>query len=410
VSVDNPTTPTLAALRRARARQEAAVRWLRPLSLVVALLVIARAFRGTPAPSGHGAGLGVSVALVAIAAGAAGVLATYRVPGRTQLACCALFLAGSAALFWLQPGGAGLFGALVAVGVMTRWLPPRLSVLPVAATLAVIAASAVADPARHPVSAVLLSEIGLAAIYGVGLLTRRIGAGNIQTERLLMELEQTRGAEVRAAALAERQRLAREMHDVLAHSLSGLALQLEGARLLADTDPADPRLGGLLERAHDLARTGVQEARWAIGMLRDDELPGPERLAALVADFGQDSGVASRFTVTGEERPLVAGTRLALLRVTQEALTNVRKHAKAERVEVVLGYRPDGVELTIEDFAGPGGPDTPDTPGAGGLGGAGGPPSGYGLTGMAERAELLGGTLRAARTGGGFRVTMWVPA
>ena len=135
VSVDYPTTPTLAALRRARARQEAAARWLRPLSLVVALLVIARAFRGTPAPSGHGTGLGVSVALAAIAVGAAGVLATYRVPGRIQLACCALFLAGSAALFWLQPGGAGLFGALVAVGVMTRWLPFRLSVLPVAATV-----------------------------------------------------------------------------------------------------------------------------------------------------------------------------------------------------------------------------------------------------------------------------------
>ena len=402
--MDYPTTPTLAALRRARARQEAAARWLRPLSLVVALLVIARAFRGAPAPSGHGAGLGVSVALAAIAVGAAGVLATYRVPGRIQLACCALFLAGSAALFWLQPGGAGLFGALVAVGVMTRWLPFRLSVLPVAATLSVIAASAVADPARHPVSAVLLSEIGLVAIYGVGLLARRIGAGNIQTERLLVELEQTRGAEVRAAALAERQRLAREMHDVLAHSLSGLALQLEGARLLADTDPADPRLGGLLERAHNLARTGVQEARWAIGMLRDDELPGPERLAALVADFGQDSGVASRFTVTGEERPLVAGSRLALLRVTQEALTNVRKHAKAERVEVVLGFQPDGVELTIEDFAGPGGPAAPAA------GGEGGPASGYGLTGMAERAELLGGMLRAARTGGGFRVAMWVPA
>jgi len=147
----------------------------------------------------------------------------------------------------------------------------------------------------------------------------------------------------------------------------------------------------------------VQEARWAIGMLRDDELPGPERLAALVADFGQDSGVASRFTVTGEERPLVAGTRLALLRVTQEALTNVRKHAKAERVEVVLGYQPGGVELTIEDFAGPGGPAAP-------AGGGGGPASGYGLTGMAERAELLGGTLRATRTGGGFRVAMWVPA
>jgi len=70
---------------------------------------------------------------------------------------------------------------------------------------------------------------------------------------------------------------------------------------------------------------------------------------------------------------------------------------------VVLGYQPGGVELTIEDFAGPGGPAAP-------AGGGGGPASGYGLTGMVGRAELLGGTLRDTRTGGGFRVAMWVPA
>src|SRR5262249_38091866 len=157
--------------------------------------------------------------------------------------------------------------------------------------LVLIGAAAVADPVHHRASMVLLSEVGLVAVYGVALLTRRVGESNAQAERLLAELEQTRGAEVRAAALAERQRLAREMHAVLAHSLSGLALQLEGARLLAAEDPADPRLGGVIERAHDLAKTGVQEARWAIGMLRGDELPGPERLAALVAEFGRDGGI-----------------------------------------------------------------------------------------------------------------------
>ena len=100
-----------------------------------------------------------------------------------------------------------------------------------------------------------------------------------------------RGAELRAAALAERQRLARDMHDVLAHSLSGLLLQLEGARLLALSDPADDRLAGTIDRAHELAKSGLEEARRAIGMLRDDELPGPDQLAALTAAFEADAGV-----------------------------------------------------------------------------------------------------------------------
>jgi signal transduction histidine kinase len=125
-------------------------------------------------------------------------------------------------------------------------------------------------------------------------------------------LEQTRDAQVRAAALGERQHLAREMHDVLAHSLSGLVLQLEGARMLAAQSPADPRLGGVIDRAHHLAKTGLQEARWAIGMLRDEELPGPERLAALVEEFERDSGIPSTLTVTGQQRDLGSGTRLAL--------------------------------------------------------------------------------------------------
>ena len=276
---------------------------------------------------------------------------------------------------------------------MTRWLPFRLSVLPVAATLAVIAASAVADPARHPVSAVLLSEIGLVAIYGVGLLTRRIGAGNIQTERLLVELEQTRGAEVRAAALAERQRLAREMHDVLAHSLSGLALQLAGARLLSRI-PTRPTPGWAA------AGTGPP--------------PGPDRGAGgPLGDRGAARRRASRAGAAGRAgRGLRPGQRRGQpvhgdgggapadrpapgwRSAGDPGGADQRAQAReAERVEVVLGYQPDGVELTIEDFAGPGGP-------AAGLvlvawAAAARPAAGYGLTGMRERAELLGGTLRA---------------
>jgi signal transduction histidine kinase len=184
------------------------------------------------------------------------------------------------------------------------------------------------------------------------------------------------------------------MHDVLAHTLSGLALQLEGARLRAVTHD-DPELVEALERAHRLTRSGIEEARRAIATLRDEELPGPERLPALVAEFQRDSGIPASITIAGDSHAFDPDARLTLFRTAQEALTNVRKHAHAERVELQLAYEQTGARLSIEDFGDP----TEDGDGAG-----------YGLTGMRERAELLGGTLLAGPTGAGFRVELWVPA
>ena len=133
-------------------------------------------------------------------------------------------------------------------------------------------------------------------------------------------------------------------------------------------------------------------------MLRDDELPGPDRLTALTRSFQADTGVPARFTSSGAPRELASAVRLALYRVTQEALTNVRKHARPSRVEVRLSYLEDELTLTIEDFsANPPGPPATS------------PDSGYGLTGMRERAELLGGTLDAGPTDTGFLVRLRVP-
>ena len=134
-------------------------------------------------------------------------------------------------------------------------------------------------------------------------------------------------------------------------------------------------------------------------MLHGDALPGPERLAGLAAEFEADTGVPCTVATTGGGgRDLGADGRLTLYRVTQEALTNIRKHARAGRVEIHLAYEPSGTRLTIEDFGSSG---EPPAPAAG---------NGYGLSGMKERAELLGGTLTAAPTKGGFRVELWVPA
>jgi signal transduction histidine kinase len=182
------------------------------------------------------------------------------------------------------------------------------------------------------------------------------------------------------------------------------------------SNPGDERLAGTIDRAHELARSGLDEARRAIGMLRDDDLPGPDRLAALTAAFEADIGVPARFTASGSPRELASAVRLALYRVTQEALTNVRKHARPARVNVRLTYLPEEVSLTVEDFGLP--PE--GGPGPGGHGGAGRPPTRgvtggaspggkYGLTGMRERAALLGGTLDAGPTDTGFLVQLRVP-
>jgi signal transduction histidine kinase len=152
-----------------------------------------------------------------------------------------------------------------------------------------------------------------------------------------------------------------------------------------------------ISRAQRLAKTGLEEARRAIGMLRGDALPGPERLAEIAADFEADTGVACSFCVDGENRELPADGRLTLYRVAQEALTNIRKHAQPDRVVIRLTYQSTGTELSVEDHSVNG--DRP-APGEG---------TGYGLTGMRERAELLGGTLTAQPTADGYRVQLWIP-
>ena len=166
---------------------------------------------------------------------------------------------------------------------------------------------------------------------------------------------------------------------------------------MAERGEAGPKLADAIDRAHQLAKTGLEEARRAIGMLRDDALPGPQRMAELAAEFEGDTGVACTFAVTGAERELGSDGRLTLYRVAQEGLTNIRKHACPDRVEVRLAYETAGARLTIEDFQA--GKRRPP-PGGG---------TGYGLTGMRERAELLGGTLTAGPTTQGFRVELWVP-
>jgi signal transduction histidine kinase len=333
-----------------------------------------------------------------------GVLAAIMVCGwlleSGPRAVLGVWLLGSAscAVMLLAPGNGAVIGVVAAIVTAGLRLPVRQGAV----------AAAVLGSAFVMVDLWLNRDGGLigSAFLAMGLVFaylattsfRRIRLEHARAEALLAELERTRATELEHAALAERARIAREIHDVLAHTLSSLAVQLEGTRLLLEQRPGDPAGVVAVERAHRLASEGLAEARRAVGALRGDQLPGPDGLRRLVDEFGQETGTPSHFEVTGQPTPLAAESRLALYRTAQEALTNVRRHAQqACSVEVHLNYAADGAELLVEDAVPIGAAHSPSSG------------SGYGLIGMRERAELVGGTLEAGPLPTGYRVRLWLP-
>jgi signal transduction histidine kinase len=383
-------------LRKARAQQEMVLRWLRLLGPLLIAFWTLSSLKGA---SLHGHGLDVSIALAGFCVfGLAAVLLLRRRTGPWPVLCLVALVASSIVLEILQPGGSGVVGLVVGMLLLARRFSRRVA-LPLSVLVFVFLAVTTVKNGHGGIATGLFGTVAFAGFYGMVFLTNRLGEAIAQAERLLVELDRMQAERARAAALSERQRLAREMHDVLAHSLSGLMLQIEGARMLAAAqEPADPRLAETIDRAHHLARSGLAEARRAIGMLRDEDLPGPERLAALVEEFEADRGVPCEFTVSGTTRVLGSQASLAVYRVAQEALTNITKHANADRVELILSYEPEGTRLTIEDFTSARTGCRPAST------------DGYGLTGMRERAELIGGELTTAMTRSGFRVELQVPS
>ncbi|MEV7033619.1 histidine kinase [Streptomyces sp. NPDC093272] len=210
-------------------------------------------------------------------------------------------------------------------------------------------------------------------------------------QRMLTQERAARAAEAESAALAERTRIAREIHDVLAHSLSAQMVHLEAARLLIERGADREQILERVVAARGMARDGLAETRQALSALRGEMTPLEDFLTEIVA-----STDGAEVTVTGERRGLPAEASQTVRRVAQEALTNVRKHAHGAKVQVRLDYQEHEVTLNVRDTGGRPG----DLTGAG---------SGYGLLGMRERAELLGGSLEAGREDEGFAVTLRVP-
>ncbi|MFJ1706179.1 sensor histidine kinase [Kitasatospora sp. NPDC088346] len=238
---------------------------------------------------------------------------------------------------------------------------------------------------------------GLATAGGLGLLgwLLRLDAEARGTQRRLLRQERAaRAAEAESAALAERARIAREIHDVLAHSLSAQLVHLEAARLMLDGGADREQVRDRVVAARRMAQEGLAETRQALSALRGELTPVAEFLVEL-ADRDR-----AELAVEGTPRPLAAEVGLAVRRTAQEAFTNARRHAPGGRVTVRIAYRVREVELEVRNTRPPrGGP--PEGSAADG--------GGYGLLGMRERAELLGGELQAGEVDGGWRVRLRVP-
>jgi signal transduction histidine kinase len=234
---------------------------------------------------------------------------------------------------------------------------------------------------------------GCFAFSMIGMSSRIARREAEDAKRLLASERATREANARTHVLAERQRLAREIHDILAHTLSAQVVQLESARLMLNRGAPAETVRAQIDQAQRLAREGLAETKRALYSLRGEARPVPETLAKLAAD----AGASFTASVSGEE-PVAPEVSLALERTVQEALTNARKHAPGATVAVALRLGPDGHEVEVRD-------DGARSPAV--LATSGG---GYGLTGMRERAELLGGRLEAGPAGKGFRVWLWIPA
>jgi len=236
----------------------------------------------------------------------------------------------------------------------------------------------------------------------IGQNTRAYQLRAEQAAELLARSEQLRQEQARTAALDERTRIAREVHDVLAHSLGALGLQIQAARAVLTDSGDTPRAVELLDQARRMASDGLRDTRRAVHALRGDIPHLPEGLAEMSASHQRRHGAPVRFEVNGEPRPLSPDVGLAITRAAQEALVNTAKHAPCQPIEMQLDYTGSTTRLVVSNhLTEPG--DSDLSPALTTVNG------GYGLAGMRERLLLLNGALSAGRKGSDWVVEATVP-
>jgi signal transduction histidine kinase len=323
-------------------------------------------------------------------------------PGRNGLVYVAVAAGLTVALFAVAAVGALMLFALYPH--IWRMVAPRLAVVATVAVVAAVTASAIlrgglAGPAL--VGWLVMGAVTLAVGLLLGLWIVNIIEQSRRRADLLAELAATRAeleaANRQAGVIAERERLAHEIHDTIAQGCTSVLLLLEAAESALEADPA--KAARYLRRAQETTRDNLAEARALVAALTPPDLSNtslPEALRRIVERAGLTPGPAAELLVTGTPRGLPAEREVALLRVTQEALTNVRRHADATRVEVGLAYDADGVRLRVCDDGRGFDPDAPR--------------SGDGLAGMRARATRVGGVVSVtAAPGAGAVVRFDLP-
>ncbi|MFD3973349.1 sensor histidine kinase [Streptomyces cyaneofuscatus] len=262
-------------------------------------------------------------------------------------------------------------------------------------------------PQQIFVTVIMTVPFVLAWVMGDSLRTRR--AYFSQLEERAARLEREREAQSKVAVAAERARIARELHDVVAHNVSVMVVQADGAAYVMDAAPDQARQA--LETISSTGRQALAEMRRLLGVLRTGDAPESgeyvpqpdvEQIEDLV-DQVRRTGLAVDFKVEGTARPLPSGVELTAYRIVQEALTNTRKHGGPDAgASVRLVYFDDGLGLLVEDDGRGAAHELYEDGGADG--------AGHGMIGMRERVGMVGGTLDAGpRPGGGFRISALLP-
>jgi signal transduction histidine kinase len=247
--------------------------------------------------------------------------------------------------------------------------------------------------------------LAFAVLFGRNRASLRVQAE--QAGQLLAQHEQLRAEQRRVDVLEERARIAREVHDVLAHSLGALGIQLQTVRALLVVYNDPDRALEALATAQHMASGGLTETRRAVHALRTDTLPLHDELAHATTEIAERHHVQVHYQTSGTPLPLPPEAIVTLQRIGQESLVNAVKHAPGADIAVDLNYREDGVRLTVTNPLPPGGPDA--TGSTGGTDALRTLDSGYGLTGMRERLLLLRGSLETGQRDGQWVVVADLP-
>lgn len=368
--------------------------WLVPVGAVT-IIGVGAGVLAEEQPAGVVLFVSIGVLLLASACWSVGLSERVRNPRLVVSALIGLGFCG-AGLDWPLADGPGLVtGFMALAGLALR--VPRMIALSAATPVVVAIAIADAHMAPNPASTILTVALGAAFLFVTSTLAALSRDAQHRAEALLAQEATIREVREQMAMLAERSRLARELHDILAHCLSGLSVQLEGAQLRAAETAADPRLTAQIARARELAREGTRNARSALHALRGEGIPSASQLTQMVTGTASALGVPVTLRVSGAPRRLDPDAALSAYRTVQEALTNVAKHAgRGARASVELKWEPGSLDISVADQGG----DRVRPEAA---------PGGFGLAGMAERAVLHGGHLEAGHTGDGFTVRLHLP-